>query len=287
MRFVELFYKPVSAFLGRWPLLKHNFIGRNVGYCYRFFFFNQKPEDEEVRFFSQNAERVNAAADMLADEKSKKIYLGMVKFRQTCDKKDYPFYLLKEAQYFMKELKPCKDETFIDCGAYTGDTIYSFLRHCREYKRIIAFEPDSRVFEKLKAKYENNPRITLINAGVYDKDGEILFSGTGDGRSHIITDNVENDSSRGVQVKTIDGLGLEKVSFIKMDVEGAELNALKGAEKTILRDKPKLAVCIYHSPDDMVRIPEYIHNLAPEYKLYVRHYGFIGETVLYAVMSRA
>jgi hypothetical protein len=90
-----------------------------------------------------------------------------------------------------------------------------------------------------------------------------------------------------IQVKTIDNLNLEKVTFIKMDVEGAELNALKGAEKTILKDKPKLAICIYHSNEDMVCIAEYIHNLAPEYKLYVRqHFLFpsAAETVLYAIM---
>jgi len=90
-----------------------------------------------------------------------------------------------------------------------------------------------------------------------------------------------------IEVKSIDNLNLENVTFIKMDIEGAELNALKGAEKTLLRDKPKLAICIYHSNEDMICIAEYIHNLVPEYKLYVKqHFLFpsAASTVLYATM---
>ena len=77
----------------------------------------------------------------------------------------------------------------------------------------------------------------------------------------------------------------DKVTFIKMDVEGAELESLKGAKETILRNKPKLAICIYHKPDDLIDIPLYINELVPEYKLYIRHHSNDrGETALYAVM---
>ncbi|WP_026491286.1 FkbM family methyltransferase [Butyrivibrio sp. XPD2002] len=77
----------------------------------------------------------------------------------------------------------------------------------------------------------------------------------------------------------------EGASFIKMDIEGAEWDALHGAEKTICRNKPKLALCIYHSDEDMIRIAEYIHELVPEYRLYVRHHTRRNhETVLYAVI---
>jgi hypothetical protein len=83
----------------------------------------------------------------------------------------------------------------------------------------------------------------------------------------------------------IDNLSTEKITYLKMDIEGGEFHALKGAEKTILRDKPKLAISIYHSHDDMIRIPEYIHDLLPEYKLYVRQHSIFHETVLYAIPS--
>lgn len=77
----------------------------------------------------------------------------------------------------------------------------------------------------------------------------------------------------------------QKVTFIKMDVEGAELEALKGAEATIKRDKPRCAICVYHKPEDIDTITEYLHKLVPEYKFYMRHYSLCDyETVLYAVL---
>ena len=76
----------------------------------------------------------------------------------------------------------------------------------------------------------------------------------------------------------------EKVSFIKMDIEGAELPALNGAEKIIQRHKPKLAVCVYHKREDLITIPQYIKSIVPEYKFYLRvHFPYASELVLYGV----
>ena len=233
-------------------------------------------------FYSQNAERINAVVNILADEKSKYIYTGMIKFRQTRDKKDYPFHVIKETSYFIKELNLGENEVIIDCGAYDGDTIDQFLKHCPKYKQIIAFEPNSEAFHKLKQKHGDNPKIVLHNVGVYDKNGEVPFDVSDYGDSSVMDDK-ENNFPSTVQVIAIDDLHLEKVTFIKMDVEGSELNALKGAKETIIRDHPKLAICIYHTLEDMICIAEYIHTLVPEYKLYVRQYDFIAETVLYAI----
>jgi len=236
-------------------------------------------------FLTENSVRIKAVTNMLADEKSKKTYTGMINFRKTGLKKDFPFSTYEKKAYFIDEIKLNKDEVFIDCGAFTGDTIDPFLKLCPHYKHITAFEPDSNCFAELTKKYGDNPKITLINGGVYDSDGELSFDQLGGGDSKITT-QTHNETLR-IKVKTIDSLNLEKVTFIKMDVEGAEMPALKGAQKTILRDKPKLAVCIYHSNEDMVHIAEYINSIVPEYKLYVKqHFLFpsAAETVLYAVM---
>jgi FkbM family methyltransferase len=287
---VRLLYKMKS----KWPMLLEilldDSILRGIRLHFMYYLKHSKGRDwgaDTVGFFDRNAERVNAVAETLADEKSKKIYTGIIKYRQTRDKKDFPFYAVKERQYFIKELTLGKNETYIDCGA-SGTSIDWFLRKCPKYKQIIAFEPDCRLFEILRKRFGNNPRIKLINAGVSDKNDKAAFSTHGDGTSHMIADgNRDNLISSVIQTETIDGLDLERVSFIKMDIEGAELNALKGAEKTILRDKPKLAICIYHSLEDMIGIAEYIHKLVPEYKLYVRQYDFVTETVLYAVCRSA
>jgi len=256
----------------------HNIHGLNE-------YYNSRSCHKPNSFYTENAERVYRISNMLADEKSKKTYLGMVKFRQTCEIKDFPVSLCEKEQYFIEELKLDDNEVFVDCGAYDGDTINTFLKHCRSYKEIIAFEPNDKVFEILKRKHGNNPKITLIKAGVFDKDGEVSFNGCSHGASKIIESSpIASDNLAVIKVRTIDGLNLQNVSFIKMDIEGTEFNALKGSEKTILKDKPKLAISIYHSDDDMIRIAEYIHDLLPEHKLYVRqHYKYsITETVLYA-----
>jgi len=77
----------------------------------------------------------------------------------------------------------------------------------------------------------------------------------------------------------------EKVTFIKMDIEGAELNALKGAERIIREQKPKLAICIYHKPEDVWEIPSLLLNFVSDYKFYIRHntYSFLYDTTLYAL----
>jgi FkbM family methyltransferase len=241
-----------------------------------------KPHDS-IGFFKENTDKVNTIANLLADEKSKNIYLGLIKYYRTGKRKYYPFYKIEEEQYYLKQLTFNDDEVYIDCGAL-GNTIDRFIKHCPNYKQIVGFEPLVRYFNELKKKHEDNPKITLYNKGVYDYDGDITLYKMA---NTVSTDNtLFGGGSEGFTIKviTIDSLSLEKVTFIKMDIEGSEINALKGAEKTILRDKPKLAICLYHSHQDMIRIPEYIHNLVPEYKLYVRQYDLFSETVLYATL---
>ena len=238
------------------------------------------PDQEAISFYSQNAERINAVANMLADERSRRVYLKAWQYRQYRKKCDFPPYDWRP-QYF-KMFKFGGGEVFIDCGAFVGDTLDGFIKQCPAYKKIVAFEPNTKTYAQLQAKHGNTQDATLLNVGAYDKEGEVFFSGQG-GSAAITAENQKGVES--IRVNTIDNLNLEKATFIKMDIEGAELNALKGAEKTILRDKPKLAICIYHSLDDMVRIAEYLHRLVPEYRLRVNHYEcypVIHETVLYA-----
>ena len=87
-----------------------------------------------------------------------------------------------------------------------------------------------------------------------------------------------------VQVTAMDEVIKDRVSFIKMDIEGAELRALRGAKYLIQKYKPKLAISIYHKPEDIIDIPNYIVDLVPEYKFYIRQYSYgYCETVLYAI----
>jgi len=236
-------------------------------------------------FFEQNTERIKQITELFCDEESKKTFNKMIKFRQTGKKSDYISHG-RQTQYFINDFFTYgKNEILIDCGAYDGDTIENFLKLPNmDYEQIIVFEPSIENFKLIEKKF-NNPKIVLINAGVYNKDGELYLMEYQDG-------SMVSETSTGakeeiiVKVKAIDNLQiLNKVTFIKMDIEGAEIEALKGAKNTILKDKPRLAISIYHSDEDMLRIAEWIHATVPEYKLYCRHhsiYPFAFETVVYA-----
>lgn len=128
-------------------------------------------------------------------------------------------------------------------------------------------------------------RVDFLPVALYSSDTELRFNMTNGSGSAITTD----DNATIVQARKLDSMlseiGVEKVTFIKMDVEGSELETLKGMEQTIKTQKPKLAICIYHRPQEYVIFPEYIRQLVPEYKFYMRHYTTrSAETVLYCVI---
>lgn len=120
----------------------------------------------------------------------------------------------------------------------------------------------------------------LHHAGLWSEKSTLHFAERGSGSSCI----TEKETGVSIDTVSLDQCVSDKVTFIKMDIEGAELEALKGNRKIIQRYRPKLAICIYHKKEDLIDIPMYIKELVPDYKLYVRHYSHgITETVLYAV----
>ena len=132
-----------------------------------------------------------------------------------------------------------------------------------------------------KNHYDEN--IIVYNAGLYDKTAQIGFSANKGGSS-----TVEIENSNKIQTYKFDELELpdHKITFVKMDIEGSELKALKGMKETIKKYKPKLAICVYHKPEDIIEIPLYLHKIVPEYAFYLRHHSKgDGETVLYAVIK--
>lgn len=188
------------------------------------------------------------------------------------------------AQYFDSDIvKVSNEEVFIDGGCFDLETSLLFEEFCRKNNvktsKVIAFEPDKNNYKKCVEKLDDLKvkNIKLINRGLWSSDGEIGFSENLGSSSHVGGENM-------IYTTALDSLALDKITFIKMDIEGAELEALHGGEKTILRDKPKLAISVYHKPEDIVTIPMYVKSLVPEYKIYFRHYSNTKEeTVMYAV----
>lgn len=194
-------------------------------------------------------------------------------------------------QYFDDEIIQLNNnEVFIDGGCFDFRTSQIFLKRLDEmelnYRKIYAFEPDKINYEKSKEhiKKLNLKDVDIVKAGLWSKRDKLKFSSQGNGASHILS--LHDKEKNKVDVIALDEYVREKVTFIKMDIEGAELEALKGAKKILLKDKPKLAICIYHKKEDLWEIPFYIKTLVPEYKLYIRHYSNdANETVLYAIAN--
>ena len=188
---------------------------------------------------------------------------------------------MSKKQYFDLEFLPHdKDEVFVDCGCLDGMTSKSFINWSREeYEQIYAFEPDPAQTKKCITALSNEKAI-VYEVGVWDKKEELRFNGFLEGSSYI--------ASGGEQVifadRLDDVLNNKRVTFIKMDIEGAELKALKGAERLIKNNKPKLAISIYHKPEDIYDIPLLLLEINPDYVFYIRHYSVsASETVLYAI----
>ena len=192
-------------------------------------------------------------------------------------------------QYFdLPELKKYKteQEVFVDVGAFDGQTSAMFVKWTEKHKKIFVLEPDPqnrqkclKTLEKLDVEYE------MLPFGAWNKQEQLFFDSGLNGASHVSGSRSETTEKQiTIQADKLDNLIHEKVSFIKMDVEGAEKNALKGAEKIIKTYKPKLAGCVYHNKEDIWEIPKLILSYVPEYKLYLRHYSMTkDETVLYCI----
>jgi FkbM family methyltransferase len=187
-------------------------------------------------------------------------------------------------QYFsLAEIPWREEEVFVDCGVFCGESTWDFINRCEKqggtYSKIFGFEPDPVNYLRAVDNLARFRGVKIFNAGVGNHDGMEKFV-TCESRSRVGEAGTEE-----VRIVTLDkALEGERVTFIKMDIEGSELDALRGAEKIIRAQKPKLAICVYHKFEDNWAIPGFIWSLNPEYQLFMRHYSKgLGETVLYAL----
>jgi len=190
-------------------------------------------------------------------------------------------------QYFVSDIIEFSDkEVFVDCGSYDGAATMEFIQKSgggHEY--VYAFEPCPIQYEYAKIRMEHHKimRYDLHNLGVYDKVGEVSFDMLGAGSGKI-----SEGGKTTISVTSLDALLYDKEhrpTFIKMDIEGAEMEALEGAKKIIERDRPKLAISAYHGLPNthLWEIPLWIKSNFPDYTIYFRQHAALNETVCYAV----
>ena len=223
-------------------------------------------------------------ADGLADRTSQEVLLVNLKQRL---RGEFSAVLPTPDQYFAADVLTLRqDEVLVDGGAYTGDTLDDFVRRSNsEFRGYLAFEPDPANAGRLAARVAQLPpelrlRVSVHPLALHSERALLTFSNNGS-----TTSQVDAAGTGSVRAERLDDvLGGTSITFLKLDVEGAELGAIMGAEATLRRCQPLVAVCVYHAPDDLWRLPEVLRRLLPDHALLLRTHGFDGwEMVLYAV----
>lgn len=238
---------------------------------------------DSIKPILDNGLKIIKVFDLLEDDLSRETYYNIIRYRLLFDYKALEITVRpKEEEYFDKKIIGLiEQEIFVDAGAYDGDTVVNFLKASRrKFKQIYAFEPDSHTLAVLRKKILNinDKRIRVLPYGLGKKNMKVSFSNEG-----TLGSRIDGEARKMVKIVRLDDI-MEKASFLKFDIEGAETDALLGAKKIIKYSSPKLAICIYHKPTDLWEISLMIKRMNPSYKFFVRHYTeFLYDTVLYAV----
>jgi len=184
-----------------------------------------------------------------------------------------------KTQYFEDFLTFKSGSVFVDVGGFDGNTSLEFIKRCPDYSHIYIFEPSEKNYESVIKNLSSYSNITVIKKGLSDNKQSLSFSDKLGSKSGIT-----KDGNVVIQVDLLDEVIDKDVNFIKMDIEGSEANAIKGATKTILSCHPILAISVYHKPTDIRLICEQIFRIRSDYILYLRHYTEgTDETVMFFI----
>jgi FkbM family methyltransferase len=250
---------------------------------------------------TENYDKIKQVRTMLCDEKSLIVYDALVQ-KMKYNLKEYTDICDDVYDHYFSDgvFEYSEEEVFVDGGSFDGVDTIRFARIIgKKFKKSYCFEPDDRNYlytcnNLIKTFHITSPlpenagsvfdcgRFTVFKSGLYNRNAGVGFISYGAHGSRFI----ESERSTVPAVKLDDVIDKkERITLIKLDIEGVEMAALEGAREIIQKDKPKLAICIYHNLEDLWEIPLYIKYLVPEYRLFVRHHTkCIWDSVLYATL---
>lgn len=243
---------------------------------------NHSELEEKVSpsFLLGHAQEISEVYALLSDEESRRVYLEkleyMVDYMPVGFESFHAMYTDRDIIDFGEQ------EVIIDAGAYNGDSALMFRDKAGTSAEIYSFEPDALNYDALKNQVCSDRKIYPEKLGLWKCKDILYFSDEGNGSSHIA-----GEGNIAIQVTDLDSYCSKKgiiPTYIKMDIEGTEAEALQGAQENIQKNRPKLAICLYHKPKDIFELPMLVHKLNPAYKLYIRHYSDSQtDTLLYAI----
>ncbi|BAF73081.1 FkbM family methyltransferase [Sulfurovum sp. NBC37-1] len=225
------------------------------------------------------------AYNKLEDTHSKILFQNIIEYRLKKELKHIQSPQNVHTQYIPLDININYPKlNFIDCGAYDGDTIIHFIKNNIDIESFIAFEPDISNLEKLNKNLKEYEDIEgfIYPSGVYSSSKQLRFSGGQGSASHI-----DNQGDDVIQVVSMDEVLLNyKVNFIKMDIEGAEIEALLGAKNLIQKNTPILALSAYHKFDDLWTITALLSQWKLKYSFYLRIYEHNGFGLVYYALPK-
>lgn len=238
-------------------------------------------------FLLENFHKIGRLVAMLSDDDSVDILYNLLRFRMTGNYDYHPGHDVV-TQYLPPDLPGFDGPiTMVDGGAFAGDTLMGLGALRVRFEQIIGFEPDPDNFERLTDCVRRNKlRANLFPCGLSDRFEHVFFQDAQGLGSHIVADATQ--ATRSVLCVALDDVvqGI-KPDYIKLDIEGAELAALKGMSRTLASARPRMAISAYHRPGDLWDIAEQLHSMLPGASLHLRQHGFSGfDSVLYAVPSK-
>lgn len=234
-------------------------------------------------YAKEHAQALQQVYALLEDDISRKVFADTIAYRFS-GKIGY----LRDCETAKEEvfdtiLQPSTQEHFVDLGAYNGDTIRELLQYTNgQYASVTALEPDRKNCKKLQKYVDTvlNGQATVEQAGAWSEDTVLTFAAKA-GRNSTV-------SQQGIatQMRSVDSvLQGAPCTLLKLDVEGAEYEALLGAKQTIQQYRPRLNLALYHRTEDYWKLPLFVHSLCSEYRFYLRHHPYVPawDTNLYAI----
>lgn len=214
----------------------------------------------------------------LSDTRSRDTFQRLINFRLNADLRYMKDFTDRQSEQYFEDFLAFRPtgEVFADVGCYDGYTSAEFIRHCPGYHAVLIFEPEPGNMRSVQARLASHTNIHYISKGLSDRPQTLRFSS--DGSSSAI--NPDGDLE--IQVDRLDQLTDLPITFLKMDIEGGEAAAISGARDTIIRNRPRLALSVYHHSADLRTLSQQVLAMVPDYKLYLRHYTEgVPETVMF------
>ena len=228
----------------------------------------------------ENQEKYSWVFGLLEDKESKRIFEKIINFRLSADLSYLTGFTDRQAEQYFEDFLGLKEqnEVFVDVGGFDGYTSLEFIKRCPGYRCVYLFEPELKNMDIAKSRLSEYENINFLQKGLSNKKDTVRFSIGGS--ASAISKNGEIE----IKVDALDNMIDGTVTFIKMDIEGAEGRAIEGARQTIATSHPRLAICVYHKADDMWKIAEQVLSIREDYKIYLRHYTEgVTETVMFFV----